>query len=154
MSYMLKDSIGYRASLAVTTLKSRFAKLLNPYGIAPEQFATLKIISEDNEVTQTRIAELLAKNKTTVGRSIDALVQKGLIARQDIENDRRANLITLTVKGEEVLKLATPIAQNFNETVKSKLDQKEIETFFKVLDLMMELSQDTNLDRGNRDEVI
>ena len=151
MSYMLKDSIGYRTSLAVTTLKSRFAKLLNPYGIAPEQFATLKIISEDNEVTQTRIAELLAKNKTTVGRSIDALVQKGLIDRQDIENDRRANLIT---KGEETLRLAIPIAQNFNETVKSKLDQKEIETFFKVLDLIMELSQDTNLDRGNTDEVI
>ena len=154
MSYMLKDSIGYRTSLAVTTLKSRFAKLLNPYGIAPEQFATLKIISEDNEVTQTRIAELLAKNKTTVGRSIDALVQKGLIDRQDIENDRRANLITLTTKGEETLRLAIPIAQNFNETVKSKLDQKEIETFFKVLDLIMELSQDTNLDRGNTDEVI
>lgn len=151
---MLKNSIGYRANLAVTTLKSRFAKLLNPYGIAPEQFATLKIISEDNEVTQTRIAELLAKNKTTVGRSIDALVQKGLIARQDIENDRRANLITLTTKGEETLRSAIPIAQNFNETVKSKLDQKEIETFFKVLDLIIEFSQDTNLNRGNTDEVI
>ena len=113
---MLKDSIGYRASLAITTLKSRFAKLLSPYGIAPEQFATLKIISEDNEVTQTRIAELLAKNKTTVGRSIDALVQKGLIDRQDIKNDRRANLITLTAKGENVLKLAIPIAQKLGET--------------------------------------
>jgi DNA-binding MarR family transcriptional regulator len=151
---MLKDSIGYRASLAATTLKSRFAKLLSPQGIAPEQFATLKIISEDNEVTQTRIAELLAKNKTTVGRSIDALVQKGLIDRQDIENDRRANLITLTAKGEEVLRLAIPIAQKFNETVKSKFDQKEIETFFKVLDLIIELSQDTKIDKGNIDEVI
>ena len=145
---MLKDSIGYRANLAVTTLKSRFSKLLSPYGIATEQFATLKIISEDNEVTQTRIAELLAKNKTTVGRSIDALVQKGLIDRQDIKNDRRANLITLTAKGENVLKLAIPIAQKFNETVKSKLDQKEIETFFKVLDLIIELSQDINLEKG------
>ena len=148
MTYMLKDSIGYRANLAVTTLKSRFSKLLSPYGIATEQFATLKIISEDNEVTQTRIAELLAKNKTTVGRSIDALVQKGLIDRQDIKNDRRANLITLTAKGENVLKLAIPIAQKFNETVKSKLDQKEIETFFKVLDLIIELSQDINLEKG------
>lgn len=150
MPYMLKDSIGYRTNLTATTLKSRFSKLFKPYGIAAEQFATLKIISEDNEVTQTKIAELLGKNKTTVGRAIDALLKKGLICRQDIENDRRANRIALTPKGEEILSSTVPIAQKFNEAVKSKLDKQEIETFFKVLDIVLDISKDIKINKGNK----
>ena len=145
MSYMLKDSIGYRTNLAATTIKTNFTKILQPYGIAAEQFATLKIISEDNEVTQTRIAELLAKDKTTVGRSIDALLKKGLITREDVDNDRRANLISLTPKAVEILEFTVPIAKKFNEVVKSRLTQDEIESYFKVLDTILDASKNMSI---------
>ncbi|WP_345991699.1 MarR family winged helix-turn-helix transcriptional regulator [Sulfurimonas sp. HSL-1716] len=150
MSYMLKDSIGYRINLVATTLKTNFTKLLRPsFGIAAEQFATLKIISEDNEVTQTQIAELLGKDKTTVGRSIDSLLKKGLLAREDIENDRRANRIFLTPKAENILGSAIPLAQKFNETVKSRLSKEEIETFFRVLDTILEESKNMKIKKGD-----
>jgi MarR family transcriptional regulator, transcriptional regulator for hemolysin len=145
MAYMLKDSIGYRMNLVSTTLKSNFTKALkSECGIAAEQFATLKIIKEDSDVTQTRIAELLAKDKTTVGRSIESLLKKGLLAREDVESDRRANRIFLTQKAEQILESAIPIAQNFNESIKSKFSKEEIENFFKVLDTILEESQNMN----------
>lgn len=150
MQYMLKNSIGYRINLVATTIKTNFTKLLQPTcGIAAEQFATLKIISEDNEVTQTRIAELIGKDKTTVGRSIDSLLKKGLLVREDIESDRRANRVFLTKKAEEILESAIPIAQKFNETVKSKLSKEELEIFFKVLDIIFQESQNMKIKKGS-----
>ena len=148
MAYMLKDSIGFRINLVATTLKTNFTKLLQPKcGIAAEQFATLKIIKEDSDVTQTRIAELLGKDKTTVGRSIESLLKKGLLAREDVESDRRANRVSLTQKAEQILESAIPIAQKFNENIRSKFSKEEIENFFKVLDTILEESQ--NMNKGS-----
>lgn len=145
MVYMLKDSIGFRMNLVATTIKTNFTKILQKKcGIAAEQFATLKIIQEDSDVTQTRIAELLVKDKTTVGRSIESLLKKGLLEREDVENDRRANRVILTKKAKEILRTAIPISQSFNESVKSKLSKEEIETFFKVLDTILQESKNMN----------
>ncbi len=150
MAYMLKDSIGYRINLVATTIKTNFTKVLQAKcGIAAEQFATLKIIKEDNDVTQTRIAELIGKDKTTVGRSIESLLKKGLLAREDVESDRRANRVFLTPKAEQILEVAIPIAQNFNETVKSKLSKDEVEIFFKVLDTILEESKKMDIKKGS-----
>jgi len=142
MSYLLKYSIGYKTNLVATILKTNFTKLLQPtFGIAAEQFATLKIISEDNEVTQTQIAERLGKDKTTVGRSINSLINKGMLNKRDEKSDRRANNISLTQKGEEILKATIPIAKHFNESVKNKLTKEDIETYYKVLDIILEESK-------------
>ncbi len=155
MAYVLKDSIGYRINLVATTMKTNFTKLLQPaYGVAAEQFATLKIVSEDNEVTQTQIAELLGKDKTTVGRSIDSLFKKGLLVREDLQSDKRANRISLTPQAEQILKSAIPMAQEFNEAIKNKLTENEIETFFKVLDTILENSKKVDINKGKVDEVI
>ena len=149
MAYMLKDSIGYRLNLVATTLKTNFTKVLqHECGIAAEQFATLKIIQEDSDVTQTRIAELLAKDKTTVGRSIESLLKKGLLEREDVESDKRANKVLLTKKAEQILQTAIPISKNFNETVRSKLSKEEVDTFFKVMDTILQESKNINTKKG------
>jgi DNA-binding MarR family transcriptional regulator len=146
--YLLKDSIGYHNNLTAITLKTAFSKFLAPYGIAAEQFATLKIISEDNKVTQTRIAELLGKDKTTVGRAIESLVKKKLISREGAKNDCRANIISLTPKAQEILDLTVPIAQQFNEAILAKVTQEELKVYFKVLDIISQTSKNFQLDKG------
>jgi DNA-binding MarR family transcriptional regulator len=148
MAYMLRDSMGFRINLVATTLKTNLTKLLQPTcGIAAEQFATLKIIDEDSEVTQTSIAECLGKDKTTVGRSIDSLIKKGMVDKRYEKADRRANKISLTQVGKDVLRTALPTAQNFNENIKSQLTEEEVETFFKVLDTMLKTSKKINTEK-------
>lgn len=142
MPYLLKDSIGYRTNLIATAVKMNFTKVLqSKFSIAAEQFATLKIIDEEGSVTQTRIAELLEKDKTTVGRSIESLLKKELINIENVQNDRRANKVSLSVKGQVTLNNAVPISKRFNDNLKSKLNKEEIEIFFKVLDIIHEESK-------------
>lgn len=148
MEYMLKDSIGYRINLVATTLKTKLTKILQTnFDIAAEQFATLKIIYEDSEVTQTYIAECLGKDKTTVGRSIESLIKKGMIHKGYEKSDRRAHKISLTQKGKDILCTALPTAKKFNDEIKSKLKTEDVETFFRVLDVLLEEGKNINLEK-------
>jgi len=140
--YNLKDSIGFHLNRAATIIHSGFSKCLQSYDIAPEQFATLKIINEDGEITQSGIAELLVKGKPTVGRSLDALEKKGLIVREADDNDRRMKPIRLTDSGREVLAAVEPKARQFNDAIRSRLAPGEAETFFHVLDVIVETARD------------
>lgn len=139
MTYMLKDSMGYRINLAATILRTAFTKTLQPIcGIAAEQFATLKIIDENRDVTQTFIAECLKKDKTTIGRSIESLIKKGLINKRYERSDKRACNISLTQAGRDILQMALPVAEDFNKNIKNKFSKEEVEIFFTILDTILE----------------
>ncbi|QOP41130.1 MarR family winged helix-turn-helix transcriptional regulator [Sulfurimonas marina] len=152
MSYSLETSIGYQTNLVATILKTSFTKLIQPrFGIAAEQFATLKIINEEQEISQTKIAELLGKDKTTVGRSIESLIKKGLLKREECYIDKRANRVSLTPEAKEILAGANKIAFQYNEGLKQKITEKELEVYFKVLNTILQESKNIELEieRGN-----
>lgn len=141
MEYSTKNSFGFRMSLVANKIHAMFSKTLEEYGIAPEQFATMKIISEENQATHSDIAKLLDKGKPTVSRAIDALEKKGFVFRDELESDRRVKTLRLTPEGEKVLNAVIPHAKAFNDTIREKLSPQDIESFFKVLNAMVETLQ-------------
>jgi DNA-binding MarR family transcriptional regulator len=138
MEYRLKDSFGFRITHAANRLHAMFSRAIDAYGIAPEQFAAMKIIRDDSETNQSKIAQMLAKGKPTVSRTLDVLEKKGLVARDALETDRRAKCICLTAEGEAVLDGVIPYAKAFNDTIRERLEPQEIENFFKVLETILE----------------
>jgi DNA-binding MarR family transcriptional regulator len=142
MKYVLNNSISFRLSRVASVLHVGFSKCLEDFDIAPEQFGTLRIISEDGQITQSEIADILAKGKPTVSRALDALEKKGLIVRESDRDDRRIKPIRLTDKGQEVLDRVVPKAKQFNDAIKARLSPGEIETFFRVLDTIVETAED------------
>ena len=138
MEYKLRNSIGFRLNNISNRVHAMFAKRIEPYGIAPEQFAAMKMISEDGEMTPSKIAVMLAKAKPTVSRALDALEKKGFITRDETDADRRIRHIHLTKEGREVLDTVVPMAQSFNDTLYAQLTPQEVETFFRVLDTIGE----------------
>lgn len=106
MEYVLKNSMGYRINKVANSINVQLNKILAQYDIAVEQRATLEIIKFEENVNQTMIAQLLGKDKTTISRSLLALEKKGLIIKNEIQNDKRVNVIKLTLKGEDILEKA------------------------------------------------
>jgi DNA-binding MarR family transcriptional regulator len=138
MEYSTKNSFGFRMSFVANKVHAMFSKTLEEYGIAPEQFAMMKIISEENQATHSDIAKLLDKGKPTVSRTIDALEKKGFVFRDEMESDRRVKTLRLTPEGEKVLSEVIPHARAFNDTIREKLSSQDVESFFKVLNVMLE----------------
>ncbi len=153
MEYKLRNSIGFRLNNISNRIHAMFAKGIEPYGIAPEQFAAMKMVSEDGEMTQSKIAVMLAKAKPTVSRTLDALEKKGFITRDEADADRRIKHIHLTQEGREVLDTVIPMAQSFNDTLYAQLTPQEIETFFRVLDTIGETVEQCTLTGEKNHEI-
>lgn len=134
MGYALKNSIAYRFIKAANTVNNRLNKKLSPFNIAIEQRATLEIIKFEEDVNQTKIAELLGKDKTTISRSLNSLEKKGLIKKSEISEDKRSNKVELTQAGEDILVNTIDEVTSYRESLNEKLTEQEIEAFFKIID--------------------
>ena len=134
MNYALKDSIAYRLIRSSNNVVNSLNKILSTYNIAIEQRATLEIIKYEPNVNQTKIAQLLGKDKTTISRSLNSLEKKEFITREsDTQNDKRSNKIKLTKKGEKILEETLHDVTSFREGLNSKIDEEELEVFFEIL---------------------
>ena len=132
MSYDLESSIGFKINQTANKINNKFSTLLQKYDIAPEQRATLEIIKYEKEVNQTKIANILAKDKTTISRTLATLEKKGLILKKQI--DKRTNIIELTLEGERILEESALIVKEFRKKVSSNLDENEIQKIVELLE--------------------
>lgn len=134
MSYALKNSIAYRFIRAANSVNKTLNKKLSPYEIAIEQRATLEIIKFEDDVNQTKIANLLGKDKTTISRSLISLEKKGLIKKSETLEDKRSNRVELTKAGEKILEDTIEEVTSYRESLNEKLTKEESEMFFKIID--------------------
>lgn len=132
MAYELEKSIGFKINQTANKLNNKFNLLLQPYDIAPEQRATLEIIKYENDVNQTKIAQILGKDKTTISRTLATLDKKGFISK--IQIDKRTNQIKLTLLGEEILEKSSQKVKEFRKNLTSNLDEKELVKLIELLE--------------------
>lgn len=140
METQLKQSIGFNINKTANLINSSFNLALQKHDIALEQRATLEIIKFEENVTQTKIAQILGKDKTTISRTLKTLEKKGYIKKEEL--DKRTYLIKLTKHGEDVLDESAQTVQDFRSKIASKLSQNEINQFFTSLEkVVMALSE-------------
>jgi len=88
-------------------------------------------ISEGTPSTQ--LGPNMGMEATSLSRSINKLEDAGVIERKDDPNDKRKSVIHLTQLGMEWREVAKGVVINFNESIQSHFEEKEMETFFAVL---------------------
>jgi DNA-binding MarR family transcriptional regulator len=132
MAYALERSIAFKINQTANKINNKFNTLLQKYDIAPEQRATLEIIKYEKDVNQTKIANILAKDKTTISRTLATLEKKGFIVKKQI--DKRTNLIELTLEGEKILEESAFLVKEFRKKISSNLDENEINKIVELLE--------------------
>ncbi len=132
MSYELEKSIGFKINQTANKLNNKYNQLLQEYDIAPEQRATLEIIKYETDVNQTKIANILGKDKTTISRTLNTLEKKGFITKS--QKDKRTNLIEITLKGENILNNSSTKVNSFRKNLISKLNDDEVVNLILLLE--------------------
>lgn len=93
---------------------------LRPLGLTQPQFAILAVCGwltrDDREVTQQDIAAFLEFDRMHVSQIVTRLEKTGLILRRVAEGDLRAKQVTLSARGQDVLRRAMPIVEEFDRT--------------------------------------
>ena len=107
----LADTIGYRLRVAQLAAYRRFEATLAPYGAAPRYFGLLAIIGQHPGQAQSRLAESISVQRSSLVAIIDRLAAEGLVERRPSATDRRVNAVWLTALGERVLAELTARAE-------------------------------------------
>jgi DNA-binding MarR family transcriptional regulator len=75
---------------------------LEPLGVSAREYGVLALLAEHSPLSQTRIAEILGLDRTTILKLAASLERKGLVVRDRDEQDRRAYAVALTPEGERI----------------------------------------------------
>ncbi|WP_162497581.1 MarR family winged helix-turn-helix transcriptional regulator [Aureibaculum marinum] len=116
---MFTDSVGYLTTTISRILKQKLQARFNKIGvnITPEQWRLLVLIANEEEMNQSRLAELQHKDRAAIKRLIDHLEAKKLVCRKS-GLDSRAYIISLSQEGKKVVQIFTNASK---ETVNEAL---------------------------------
>ena len=128
---VLPRLIGYRLRLAQQAVFKDFAE--NVQGLSPGRLGILVLIDANPGLTQSRLAEAVRRDRSTMVAVLDELEARGLIARRRGE-DRRTNGLWLTRSGRTFLAGAMRRVQAHERRFAARLTAKERRQLFALLE--------------------
>jgi DNA-binding MarR family transcriptional regulator len=116
----------YRISQGINKLIREKAK---EHEVSSTQIQTVIFLSgaHPRNKNVTSITRRLQIAQPTASRVIDSLVDKGLVARERSENDRRKVKLELTDKGNSIAESINEISQVLQETVQGLTEERQRE---------------------------
>lgn len=117
--------------IAVAQFMEKMASL--SVDLTPVQFSALCAVQTHPGIDQASIAGLIAYDRATLGKVIDRLETKDLVSREVSPHDRRARVVTLTTKGEDLLRQVHPVVKAAQPEILSGLSQDEQDQFISLL---------------------
>ena len=127
---------------AVTKLYNEEAK---NYGLTMAIGFTLLSIDAKKGTPSTALGPRMGMEATSLSRILKTIEERGYIERRPNPNDGRGVLIHLTALGLEKRKDSKEVVMRFNEVVKQHLDEKNLEGFFKTVEIINKLIQDKKI---------
>lgn len=101
--------------------------------ITREQLGILLLLSLQDGLYQTQIANILKKDRPNITRMLDVLESKGYIKREKVENNRRILKVRLTKEGFCEVEKFKPLVERMNVTQYKGMSDEEISLFIKLL---------------------
>jgi DNA-binding MarR family transcriptional regulator len=126
--------VPYRMSIASNRVSQVVATAYEAlFGLSIPEWRLVAVLAETPAMTQLEIGVRTAMDKMTVSRAAIALVERGLVAREDHPSDRRSNLLSLTDIGTNLYEQVAPAALDLERRLLSGFSAAEIEQFLDVL---------------------
>jgi len=95
-----------------TCVRKQAADFLRPHGLTDVQINVLLLLRyqtrEGEGLTQAQLSDMMLVNRANVTGLVDRLERDGRVARTADPADRRANVVSLTGKGQELLTKVEP----------------------------------------------
>lgn len=118
-------SVGFLLSQVGAHAAACFAERLAPLDLTPAHAGILRLISREPDLNQRALARRLQALPSRVVAFIDELEDRGLVARQRREDDRRSHVLRLTALGHEALAALREVAEAHDADIARGLSAEE-----------------------------
>jgi MarR family transcriptional regulator for hemolysin len=123
-----------RISWIMRQTRRRFDQEASAMGLTYSRARALRMIAQDEGLTQTQLAEELEVETPTVKRLIDGLEEAGFVERRATESDKRANSLHLTETGRDLRARIEEFTANIRREIFSGITPAEIELALSIFD--------------------
>ena len=127
------DSLGRRIYLVSQTISNNIDRLLKPFDLTREQLHLLKNLDRQQGRTQSEIGAVTGKSAANTTRILDRLEKKNLIVRRENPQDRRSQLVLLTVEGAELRKEMSRLFEVLSARIEENIDNQDMAVVVRVL---------------------
>jgi DNA-binding MarR family transcriptional regulator len=137
-----KDELAQSLIESITSVSRHLRTVKLPEGMTRERLATLSLIHENGPVSVSDLAAMAKVRGPTMSRMTSSLVQDGLARRQVHKSDGRGVLISLTGKGQRVLKAANEKSQEHLRYALEGLSKQQVTALTALLGALEKLKPD------------
>lgn len=109
---------------------------LAAHNVTISMWFPLRILWEEDGITQNDIREQLALSQPTLAVALDRLERRGLIDRERSEIDRRRIHIYLTREGKDLKKQILRYADEVQSIATESVTERELTTLYKIFSKM------------------
>jgi len=141
-----EDSLGYLLHHLMYGFRQGLARRCAEQGhkVTQEELMVLMLLRQDDGLTQTQIAEVLAKDKAVITRLLNGLVKKDYVERLPDKSDRRLVRAFLTGEGAGLAQHLFPMVLDYVAEALSGVKQLELDSTFRVLRRIIDNLQQMN----------
>ena len=115
------------------------------YGASMATGLALLSIDTEEGVPSTSLGPRMGMESTSLSRTLKTMENQGLIRRERNPDDGRGVLIKLTKEGLEKRSLSKEVVIQFNQSIEKAVSVKDLESFYKVIELILQKVQDRSI---------
>lgn len=128
-----EETVDYNVKVCWHAISRMYNTVAVQHGITTSIGFVLLNIDPKEGSPATKIAPLLGLEARSLTRLLKSLEEKGLIYRKGDLQDKRSVRIFLTEEGLNKREISRQTARHFNQKVREKIPERELNTFFKVI---------------------
>ena len=133
ISFDLTTSPGHLLHRAQQFAADRFGEAVATSGLTQRQFAVLSATHAREGLTQTQLVMATGIDRSTLAELVARMVRNGLLVREKLADDARANAIHLSEHGRQLVEGATVGAREADAAILGALPISKRKSFLKML---------------------
>jgi DNA-binding MarR family transcriptional regulator len=130
---VMDERLGYLLKRAQARLAEATAVALKPWRLDGRQWAILEVVALHAPIAQGDAARLIGVDRSTMVSLLDALEEKGLVARRPKPGDRRANIVELPRSARKTLASIRAAGAEAQRAFLARLDASSVDELFAAL---------------------
>ena len=144
----MNRSVGRLISILYRKNQMYLNAAMKQLNITTAEQPILMYLYRHDAVTQEEISAYLQVDKALTTRTVQSLLEKGLVTKEKDEKDKRCNKITLTQKGLDMREAMIEKFSGWNKIVLEGMDEAKQELLFELLEEMVEKTEQHDLKGG------
>jgi len=133
----IQQSLGYILNTSARLIKRNLDMQLKSYGLTTAQWAVLKLLSVENNLSQAEIAEKTNTDRATCGTIIDKLILKELVQKELSESDRRSYIVKILPTALAIVNEVSSLAESVNCLALQGLSNSDKDILIKCLNTII-----------------